>query len=204
MDPDSYINIVSNKAKLINDIHECSKNIDNKTHKIESLSYYKALYEKLLTKYQSLLQDIEKKNLNKFNLAHYKNELVHDIGECTLTYEIGSKSHYEKLYESLSKLYSLVLDDIGATKLYFNYQKQVNSNSLFQLLYNLKKREDSSYNIEIAQKEFEMIMSPSFRDLTMHFQDIVKKNFNSRIYYRYYSNSNVTNHLSLEPFTLSK
>ncbi|CAG8852776.1 10107_t:CDS:1, partial [Gigaspora margarita] len=54
------------------------------------------------------------------------------------------------------------------------------------------------------QKEFEKITSPTFNDLTKYFQDIVNKNPNSRIYYRFYSNYNVTNHLSLEPFNLSK
>ncbi|CAG8689234.1 hypothetical protein C2G38_2187793 [Gigaspora rosea] len=202
MDP--YMYIVSNKIKLITEIHQCSKNIDNNTHKIEYISYYKDLYYKLLTNYQLLLQDIKKHKLRKFDLAFYKKELVYDISECTLIYEIGSKSHYKKLYESLSNLYSLVLNDIGATKLYFNYQKQHNSNSLFNLLYNLKKREDNSYDFKTAQKEFEKITSPTFSDLTMYFQDIVNKNSNSRIYYIFYSNYNVINHLSLELFKLSK
>ncbi|CAG8603473.1 30491_t:CDS:2 [Gigaspora margarita] len=168
MNPEKYIDL--NKTSLINKIHQCSKNIDNKTHKIESIPYYQDLYKKLLTKYQSLLQDIKKNTLSKFNLAFYENEL----------------------------LLVIVLDDIGATILYFNYQKQDNSNSLFQLLYNLKKRKDNSRDIKTAQNKFKKITSPTFRNLTAYFQDIVTKNLDSRIYYRFYFNSNVTNYLSLK------
>ncbi|CAG8856005.1 10393_t:CDS:1, partial [Gigaspora margarita] len=46
-----------------------------------------------------------------------------------------TKLHYKYLYKELSKIYSLLLDKIGATELYFNHQKESNSNSLFQLLY---------------------------------------------------------------------
>ncbi|CAG8609821.1 14211_t:CDS:2, partial [Gigaspora margarita] len=82
--------------------------------------------------------------------------------------------------------------------------KETNSNSLFQLLYKLKKKEDNSYDIEKAQKEFKKITSPNFVYLTKYFQEIVKNNNSSLIYYRYNNNCNITNYLSLEPFGLSE
>ncbi|CAG8507627.1 3104_t:CDS:2 [Gigaspora margarita] len=107
-----------------------------------------------------------------------KDNLIHDIYRCSENiknsdYQIESKSYYKDLYEKLSKQYSMLLKDIGANKIYFNYQKQTNSNSLFQLLCKLKKKRDNFYDIEKAQKEFEKIISPSFSALTKHFQDIV-------------------------------
>ncbi|CAG8815565.1 2198_t:CDS:1, partial [Racocetra fulgida] len=59
---------------------------------------------------------------------------------------------------------------------------------------------DSSYNVEKAKKEFENITSPSFFNLTEYFKDIVNKNLSSKIYYKYNSNCDITNHLSLEQF----
>ncbi|CAG8577936.1 23774_t:CDS:2 [Gigaspora margarita] len=141
------------------------------------------------------------KNVNN---KTFQDELKRDKNECTETYISGSKSYYKMLYEKVSKLYSLLLKEIGATKSYFDYQKRNNSNSLFQLLYKLKVKKDSSYNIEKAQKEFEKIKSSRFSDLTKHFQEIVAINHSSKIYYRYNSNCDITNYLSLEPFNLSK
>ncbi|CAG8499249.1 16447_t:CDS:2 [Racocetra persica] len=69
---------------------------------------------------------------------------------------------------------------------------------------NLKRKVDSFYDIEKAKKEFENITSPSFCNLTEYFKDIVNKNLSSKIYYRYNSNCDITNHLSSEQFSLSK
>ncbi|CAG8789162.1 17432_t:CDS:1, partial [Racocetra fulgida] len=134
-----------------------------------------------------------------------KKRLINDIYQCSEyinnnVYQIESKSYYKDLYKKLSKQYSLLLSDIGANKLYFNYQKQTNSNSLFKLLSDLKRKVDSSYDIEKAKKEFKNITSPSFFNLTEYFKDIVNKNLSSKIYYRYNSNCDITNHLSLEQF----
>ncbi|RIB15687.1 hypothetical protein C2G38_2191839 [Gigaspora rosea] len=138
------------------------------------------------------------------------NRLIRNIHQCSenidnKTYQIESKSYYKDLYENLSKNYSLLLNDIGANKLYFDYQKQTNSNSLFQLLYNLKNKEvNNSYDIEKVKKEFEKIISPTFSNLNTYFNDIVKSNLSLKIYYRYNSIYDITNHLSLEQFSLSQ
>ncbi|CAG8731868.1 10420_t:CDS:1, partial [Racocetra fulgida] len=78
------------------------------------------------------------------------------------------------------------------------------SNSLFKLLSDLKRKVDSSYDLEKVKKEFENITSPSFFNLTEYFEDIVNKNLSSKIYYRYNSKCDIANHLSLEQFSLSK
>ncbi|CAG8816599.1 7286_t:CDS:1 [Gigaspora margarita] len=149
-------------------------------------------------------------NLNKYiNLKLDKDRLLNDTSICSKNiknsnYIVGSLSYYKDLYEKLSKQYSLLLSDIRVNQLYFDRQKQTNSNSLFYLLYKLKKRENNSYDIEEAQKQFENVKSPRFSSLTNYFKDIVKQNPTSKIYYRYNSNCDVTNHLSLESFNLSK
>ncbi|CAG8856424.1 13934_t:CDS:1, partial [Gigaspora margarita] len=79
----------------------------------------------------------------------YMGELVNITCQAEMTYKPKTKSYYKYLYKELSKIYSLLLDKIGATELYFNYQKETNSNSLFQLLYKLKK-EDKFYDIKKA------------------------------------------------------
>ncbi|CAG8850155.1 46355_t:CDS:1, partial [Gigaspora margarita] len=203
MNPDFKKYIDTNKTSLIKKICECSENIVKNAHKIETKSFYKDLYEKLLIKYSSLYAslyyNVGANGANEF----YPEEFVSIKYQADITYRPETKSYYEYLYKELSKRYSLLLDEIGATKLYFNHQKKTNSNSLFRLLYKLKKKEDNSYDIKKAQKNFETITSPSLSDLTEYFQEIVKKNHSTLIYYRYNSNCDITNHLSLEPFSLS-
>ncbi|KAF0513853.1 hypothetical protein F8M41_017714 [Gigaspora margarita] len=139
MDPDSKLKeyITSNKTKLINEILQFFKSVDDETLQVKPEQYYKNLCEKLLKNYSSLLEDIEKK-LN-IDILFYKNKLEHDTYECKKIYKSGSKSYYKMLYEKVSILYSLLLDSIRSTNLYFDYQKQHDSNSLFQLLYDLKQ-----------------------------------------------------------------
>ncbi|CAG8799340.1 5583_t:CDS:1, partial [Cetraspora pellucida] len=48
------------------------------------------------------------------------------------------------------------------------------------------------------QKEFENLTSPSFSALIKNFKEILKKNYSSKIYYRYNFNCNITNYLSLQ------
>ncbi|CAG8641565.1 18143_t:CDS:2, partial [Gigaspora rosea] len=139
MDPDLKEYITSNKTKLINEILQFSKNVDDETLEFDPKQYYKNLYEKLLKNYSSLLEDIEKKSLiKKKDILFYKNELKSDTDECIRTYKSGSQPYYKMLYE----------------------KKQHDSNSLFRLLYDLKQREDNSYNIKEAKNEFERIKSP--------------------------------------------
>ncbi|CAG8812759.1 18928_t:CDS:1 [Gigaspora margarita] len=137
------------------------------------------------------------KNLSKNSLIHEIYQYSKIIDKTSETYKIDTKSYYKDLYEKSSKNYSFLLNNIEANELYFNYQKQKKSNSLFLLLSKLVK------DTEKAQTEFEKIKSPSFSGLTKYFQDIVKKNKSSKVYYRYNSNCDITNCLSLEPFSLS-
>ncbi|CAG8482363.1 38191_t:CDS:1, partial [Gigaspora margarita] len=171
MEPDLKKYITSNETKLINEILQCSKNVDDKTLQVGSKQYYKNLYEKLLKNYSSLLDDIEKNRL-KIDISFYKNELKRDTDECINTYISGTKSYYKMLYEKVSILYSLLLDGISVTKLYFDYQKQHDSNSFFRLLCDLKQREDNVYNIIEAKNEFERIKLSSFSNLTSDFKNI--------------------------------
>ncbi|CAG8774808.1 29769_t:CDS:1, partial [Gigaspora margarita] len=189
-------------AKLIKEIRQCSEYIANKTHPIETQSYYKDLYEKFHKKYLSLLKDIEKTRADDL-IVFYSRELQYELEQCPKFYTIESKEYYKDLYKSLSKLYSLVLVDIGANKLYFEYQKQSNTNSLFRLLYELKKKEDNSYDIKKAQQEFRKIESPCYSSLTDNFKNIFKRNLSLTIYHRNNFDCNLTNHISLKKFNLS-
>ncbi|CAG8502839.1 hypothetical protein C2G38_2191842 [Gigaspora rosea] len=194
--------IASNRVKLIEEIRQCSEYIANKTHTIETQSYYKDLYKKFYKKYLFLLKDIENTRADEL-IVFYSRELQFELEKCPKFYTIESKEYYKDLYKSLSKLYSLVLKDIGANKLYFDYQKQTNTNSLFRLLYKLKKKEDNSYDIKKAQQEFRKIKSPCYSSLTDDFKDIFKKNLSLKIYYRKNFDCNLTNHISLKKFNLS-
>ncbi|CAG8568080.1 15414_t:CDS:2, partial [Cetraspora pellucida] len=127
-----------------------------------------------------------------------------NIDNALKTYKIEFQLIYKDLYEKLTTKYSILLKNIRANELYFNYQKQTKSNSLFKLLYNLNKRKYNSYDIEKAQKEFETVTSPSFSALNKHFKEIVNNNLYTEIYYRYNSNCDITNYLSLEKFSMSK
>ncbi|CAG8806715.1 31780_t:CDS:1, partial [Gigaspora margarita] len=195
--------IALNRVKLITEIHYCSKYIVNITHPIETKSCYKDLYETFRQKYLSLLKDIEDTRADEL-ILFYKRELQYELIQCPKFYKIESKEYYKDLYESLSKLYSFVLEDIRANKSYFDSQKKSNTNSLFRLLYELKKKKDNSYDTKKAQKEFKKITSPRFSSLTDNFKDIIKKNFSLKIYYRYNFDCNITNHISLKKFNLSK
>ncbi|CAG8489098.1 23706_t:CDS:1 [Gigaspora margarita] len=204
MEPDFKKYIDTNKTSLTIKIRECSENFVKNSHRIETKPFYKDLYKKLLNKYCSLHNSLYYEAKAIKEMEFYVDEFSNIKYQANMTYKPETKLYYEYLYKELSKRYSLLLKNIGATKLYFNHQKKTNSNSLFQLLYKLKKKEDKSYDIETAQKEFEKITSPSFLYLTDNFQEIVKKNNNSLIYYRYNNNCDITNYLSLKPFDLSE
>ncbi|CAG8843687.1 29050_t:CDS:1, partial [Gigaspora margarita] len=95
--------IASNRVKLIKEIRQCSEDIVNTTHPIETQSYYKDLYEKFRKKYLSLLKDIENTGADKL-ILFYQRELQYELETCPKFYTIESKEYYKDLYESLSKI----------------------------------------------------------------------------------------------------
>ncbi|KAF0433483.1 hypothetical protein F8M41_005056 [Gigaspora margarita] len=67
---------------------------------------------------------------------------------------------------------------------------------------NEEEKDDNSYDVEKAKKEFKNITSPTLFNLSDDFKNIVKKNLSSKIYYRFESD-NITNSLSLKQFSSS-
>ncbi|CAG8589070.1 45530_t:CDS:1 [Gigaspora margarita] len=166
--------------QLIVQILEVNNDIKNNPYdyEIESKKSYEYLLSRLLEKY-SILSLAIKDNFAQQTVDH-----------------IETKHDYEKYLED----FSLLIGTIGSNNFYFDYQKEKKSNSLFRLLNYLKKKNDDLYE----RKEFDLIKSPTFFDLTEDFKNVLEVNKNSEIYYRFTSNSCITNRLSLENFRLSK
>ncbi|CAG8603228.1 21535_t:CDS:1 [Dentiscutata erythropus] len=171
--------------QLIDQILEVNNDINNNSYDIESESYYEYLLQSLLKKY-SILSLATKDKFSYSNQDHIKNELV------------------QHKYEKILKDFSLLLGKIRSNNFYFDYQKKNQSNSLFKLLYHLKKLNNDSYDFDKAKKEFDQIESPTLFELTEGFKNVVEANKDLTIYYRYTSNGCITNCLSLEKFSLSK
>ncbi|CAG8589036.1 45528_t:CDS:1 [Gigaspora margarita] len=169
----------------IDQILDVNNDINNNPYENESEKYYEYLLKKLLEKYSIL--SLAKRG----DFQHSKPGLV-------------KTESVQQKYEEYLKYFSLLLGQIRSDNFYFDYQKENQSNSLFKLLYHLKKLNNDSYDLKKAKKEFDQIKSPTFFELTEDFKKVLEVNKNSTIYYRFTSKSCITNCLSLEYFSLSK
>ncbi|CAG8695991.1 16211_t:CDS:2, partial [Cetraspora pellucida] len=156
-------------------IHQCSEEIDKETilSQNENKLFYEDLDTKISEECSSLLKEIKKVDSVLYNNLYsiYNSE----IDQCFKTYKSGSLSYYREMYQIMSKKYSFILDKIGASKLYFKHQKEKQTNSLFRLFCDLKKEDDSSFNINEIKKEFNNVESPTFIGLTPKLIEILEK-----------------------------
>ncbi|CAG8853204.1 14818_t:CDS:2, partial [Gigaspora margarita] len=151
--------IASNKTKLIKEIRQCSEYIANKTHPIETQSYYKDLYVKFHRKYLSLLKDIEKTRADDLIKQTNTNSLFRLLCQLKIkdnSYDI--KKAQQEFRKIESPCYSSLTD---------NFKNIFKKNLSLKIYY--RKNFDCNLTNYISLKKFNLSTESTINELiTLH------------------------------------